>query len=210
VSNSFIQSLVADHKAVRRLNKRDPLILMGALFLGAIAIVAATLGLRDDVVDGHPAEIVLLRGGVLLALGLSSLIAVIAFSRPSVGRHSDGWIWALGVAALFPAITLLAAVTGQFPAWVLTAPSGPVCLIVSLALAIVMGAALTFWARRGAPTRPVLQAWLIGLSSGAFATFSYSLHCDSSTISYAGIWYTGAIVLASCSGRLLLPRLLRW
>ncbi len=208
--DSFIQSLVADLKPVRRLNNRDPWLVMGLLCLAAIGAVSATIGLRADLIAGHPADIVLLRSGVMLALGAASLAAVIAYARPGVGQHADGWVWAAVVAALFPAIAMLSAIEGQFPKWILTAPSGALCLGISLTIALVLGAALTSWVRRGASTRPVLQGWLIGLSSGAFGTFSYSLHCASTTVTYAGFWYTGAIVLSAGIGRLALPGLLRW
>ena len=208
--DSFILSLVADLKPVRRLNNRDPWLVMSALCLAAIAAVAATIGLRADLIAGHPSDIVLLRSGVMLALGAASLAAVIAYARPGVGQQADGWIWAAGVAALFPAIAMLSAIEGQFPQWILTAPSGALCMGISLSIALVMGSALTVWVRRGASTRPMLQGWLIGLSSGAFATFSYSLHCESTTVTYAGFWYTGAILVSAGIGRLALPGLLRW
>ncbi len=210
MADNFIRSLVADHRPVRRLDNRVPWLVIGALALAAITFVQLTIGLRTDLLAGHPADIVLFRGGVMLVLGIAALVAVIAYSRPSVGRHSDGWIWALAVAALFPGIALVTAIEGKFPQWLLTAPSGLACLGFSVTIAVVMGAALATWVGRGASTRPVLQGWLIGLSSGAFATFSYSLHCPSTTITYAGVWYTGAIVLSAALGRLALPRFLRW
>lgn len=208
--DKFIQSLVADFKPVGQLDNRQPWFAMAVLCCVAIAVVAATMGLRADLLAGLPADVVLLRGGVVLMLGVASLIAVVAYARPNVGRHSDGWIWALAAAALFPGIALLSAVEGRFPKDVLTAPSGLVCLGVSVSIAIFMAAALTLWVRRGATVRVSLQSWLIGLSAGSFATFCYSLHCTSTTVIYAGFWYTGAITMSAGIGRMVLPRVLKW
>jgi hypothetical protein len=168
-------------------------------------------GLRDDVTTGHAQPIVILRGGVLLVLGMSALAAVIASARPSVGQISNGWRWALGMAALFPVTSLILMLgDGALPLGTFSADSARYCIGISLSSAILIGAAVVSWLRMGAPTDLPRVGWLTGLAAGSFGTFAYALHCPSATVHYIGIWYTLAIGLCAVLGRITVPHFVRW
>jgi hypothetical protein len=206
-----IDNLVEQLTPVRRLRPAAA----WALVLGATALataaIAARFGLRSDVMAGHPAGLVLLRGGVLLLLGSSALAALVAAARPGVGQTSHGWRWALGAALLYPLATLILSLAeGAMPQDELASASGPWCLMLGGGSGLAIGAALTLWLRQGATVALNRAGWLVGLAAGAFGTFAYSLHCPSETVQYAGIWYTAAVGLCALGARAIVPPLLRW
>lgn len=208
-----IDSLVADLKPVRPIRPATGTALAVAATLLAVAIVALVLGFRPDIMRLRPLPIVMLREGMLLILGFASLGAVVAAARPSVGRvGGDGsWIWALAAAALFPLTSLILMFAGMpVPSEARDPMEGMGCMTVSVIAALIVGAALTLWLRRGAPTAPARIGWLVGLSAGSFGTFAYGLRCMSSTVFYVGLWYTLAVAFCAVLGRLIVPRLIRW
>lgn len=206
-----IETLVADLQPVRPVEPRAGALLAVVAAAVAAAIVAAWLGVRPDIVAGNPHPVVMMREGMLLVLGFAALAAVVASARPGIGQSSTGWRWALAAASLFPLTSIALSVTGGgFPLEVLYSVDGPWCLAVSIAGGLMIGAALTLWLRRGAPTALNRIGWLVGLASGSFGAFAYGLHCVSITVFYVGLWYTGAVALCALIGRLIVPRLIRW
>ena len=206
-----IEALVADLQPVRPVEPRGGMMLTLAAAAVAAAIVAAWLGLRPDIVAGKPHPMVMMREGMLLVLGFASLAAVVASARPGVGQSNTGWRWALAAASLFPLTSVVMSFAADgFPAEVLFAIDGPTCLGVSVGGGLIIGAALTLWLRQGAPTALDRIGWLVGLASGSFGAFAYGLHCQSVTVFYVGLWYTGAIGLCALIGRLVVPRLIHW
>ncbi len=208
---TLLDRLTGDLAPVRRIDPKDGWMIAAAGTAIAVAVVLVVFGLRDDVMAGHPAGIVILRAGALLLLGFAALAAVVDSARPRVGRRSStGWKWALAGAALFPAVALMVAMTEGMPMGDIMSSSVPYCFAISSMSALAIGGAVTAWLRRGAVTVLERTGWLTGLAAGAFGTFAYSLHCPSATITYIGLWYTLAIALCAVVGRLVVPRVLRW
>lgn len=206
-----IDTLVADLQPVRPVEPRGGALLAIAAAAVAAAVVIAWQGLRPDIVAGNPHPMVMMREGMLLVLGFASLAAVVASARPGVGQSSGGWRWALAAASLFPLTSIvLSFASGSFPAEDLYSVNGPWCLGISLGAGLLVGAVLTLWLRRGAPTALNRIGWLVGLTAGSFGTFAYGLHCVSITVYFVGFWYAGAIGLSALIGRLVVPRLIRW
>lgn len=210
-STETIDSLVAGLVPVRRVRRRGGFLVLLAGVLLALAVTAPIFGLRPDVLMLRPAEIVMLRSGTLLLMGVAAAWAVIASASPGVGSRRDGWRWALAAGLLFPATSLVLSMQGAgFPGWVLTASSAPWCLGISLSSALAIGGFLTAWLRRGAVTEPARAGWLAGLAAGSLGTFVYNLGCPSNSVHYAALWYGLAVVIAAVAGRLIVPRFLRW
>ncbi len=206
-----IDDLVADLRPVRRVSAGSAAAVTSLAFCAAIFLVAYQWGLRGDIMAGDPAGIVMIRGGSLLLLGCAALAAVIGAARPGVGQVSSGWRWALAGAALFPVASLVLMVKERtLPIAALTSSSAQWCLAISSMSALLIGAVVTAWLRKGAPTVLPQAGWLVGLTAGAFGTFAYSLHCPSETVHYIGIWYTLAVALCAGLGRLVVPPLIRW
>lgn len=206
-----IEDLVDDLTPVRPIRPAQAIFSVAGLVGLAVLVVALLFGLRPDVLDMRPDPMVLIRGGMLLLLGGATLGAVIRAGRPAVGQQGFEWIWVLAAAMLFPLTAIiLSMIEGQMPMSDLQSPSAPYCLGVSLAAGLAIGAAQTAWLRRGAPTNPTLCGWLVGISGGSFGAFAYSLHCPSVTVYYVGLWYSLAVALCAVTGRLIVPRLIRW
>lgn len=210
MTEDLIKALVAEHRAVRPFRTWPGwTIAISGVLSGAVACHIA-FGIRPDILDGNPAEIVLIRSAALLLLGLASLVATASLARPGIGKNADGWLWTTGFAALFPATALVYAVTGRLPPSLLYAASGIRCLLTSSLIAFVIASGLIFWLRRAAPVRPQRLGWTVGLAAGSFGTLSYSLTCLSSDMAYAGVWYALAVAGSAIACRLAVPRILRW
>ena len=211
MNEAFLDRLTGDLVPVRRIDPKSGWAVGAIGTAVAVAIVASQFGLRDDVMAGEPSGIVLLRAGALLLLGFAALAAVVDSARPRVGRRSSsGWKWALAGAALFPTVALAVTMSNGMPMDDIMSSSVPYCFAISCLSGLAIGGAVTAWLRRGAVTVLERTGWLTGLAAGAFGTFAYSLHCPSATITYIGLWYTLTIALCAITGRLVVPRLLRW
>ena len=177
--------------------------------LAACVLLVGALGMRKDLMGGDVPGIFFIRQGILLLLGSATSVAVIGMAQPSVGRDGGGWGWALGAALLFPATSLL---IGIFSGGLYTVDteSSLTCIISSGLSAILIGGALVFWLRRGAPTAPERAAWLTGLAAGALGAFAYGLHCPMNGLDYIGLWYGTAVSMCAVTGRLVVPYMIRW
>ncbi|WP_066550183.1 MULTISPECIES: DUF1109 domain-containing protein [unclassified Sphingomonas] len=206
-----IDDLVADLRPVRRTSPRVGMIVTLGGTLAAIVATALVTGLRYDIVMLQPAELVLVRSGLLLLIGLAAMATVVGSARPEIGGRRDGWRWTLLAGALLPlasATTMLR--TGTMPVNEIAGPDVIVCFAVSLASALLIGGGLIAWLRRGAVTDAARAGWLVGLAAGALGTFAYNLHCPSNSVHFAAIWYTLAVAVSAGIGRLVGPQLLRW
>lgn len=210
-SADLIDSLVADLTPVRRIRKRSGLLIVAAATLLAVTLNVPIFGLRPDIIALRPAEIVLLRSGVLLLIGISASLAVITSASPSVGARRDGWRWALGAGLLFPVTSLVLTLGGApYPTEILDTRSVAYCLGISLASALAIGGIISGWLRRGAVTELRRAGWLTGLAAGALGTFVYNLGCPSDSVHYVALWYGLSLGAAAIIGRLTVPHLLRW
>ena len=205
-----IQQLVDDLQPVRTLRPRQSMAASLGVTLAFLLLVILWLGPRGDIVAGHPDPMFLLRGGILLLLGLANASAVLAMASPSVGRHGTGWQIALAAAALFPLAALIVALSVSPAGAMAATDSGLICLRMSIMGALATAIPMVLHLRRGAPTSPERAGWLTGLASGGLGAFAYGFHCPFNSILYIGIWYTLAIGICAGLGRLVVPRLIRW
>ncbi len=214
-SHAGIDALVANLKPVRRIKPGQGLALVvGAAGLVTLAVILK-YGARADIVAGSPHPMVVIRGGMLVLLGTATALAATAAARPAVRQGQDGWLWALAAAALLPLTAIIlyfyhVATGAPFEADALDFRYAPWCLELGLSGALVLGGVLTAWLRRGAPTALDRAGWLVGIASGSFGAFAYSLHCPSNSIFYVGIFYTAVVAISAVMARLVVPRLIRW
>jgi hypothetical protein len=208
---TLIAALVDDLKPRRRLTLRDGLLLcLGAAVLTGL-VGAVGIGLRADVLAAHLNPIFLLSSGLFLLLAAAASYTVIEMSRPYVGGHRDGWIWAAAMTSLLPAAALIVSAA----AWwqhkrVLIDLSGAKCLATGVCLGLIMALALAVWLRRGAPTSLERAGLLTGLAAGSIGIFVFALHCPHNDIAHIGLWHGLAVGISALLGRFLVPVAIRW
>jgi hypothetical protein len=214
--DAFIESLVADLAPVAPLARGSGLTGVFIATLAAVCFAAFTFGLRPDIIAGKPGPVFLRSSGLFLLLACAASFAVVQISRPQVGNHQTGWIWALAMAALLPAsglLTWLAALLGGGQAGREQAavdPAGWTCLAIAVVLGLGVAVILTRQLRRGAPTSPGRAGLLCGIAAGAAGVFALSMHCPNDGIVHIGLWHASAVALSAVAGRWIIPALVRW
>lgn len=210
MSEFNIQQLVDDLEPVRPIRPKRSMAISLLITAAFLALVVLWLGPRDDVMAGQPDSMFLLRGGILLLLGVANAAAVMAMASPSVGRQGNGWQIALAAASLFPLAALIVAMSvGPAEAMAAT-ETGMQCLRMSVMGGLAMAIPMILHLRRGAPTSPERAGWLTGIAAGGFGAFAYGFHCPFNSIIYIGFWYTLAVGICAVLGRIVVPRLIRW
>lgn len=210
-TQSLIAELVDDLQPVRALSMARGLIVASTAALLTLVIVTLFVGLRPDIIAGNLNPVFLLATGLFLMLGVAASVAVIVMSRPQVGNEHGGWVWAAAMAALLPLSALvMGIVNGRTAYEQSTAAHGLDCLIFGTGLSLIVGAALTLWLRRGAPTSAEQAGLLTGIAAGSFGIFAFSFHCQYSDIYHIGLWHSLVVVISAAVGRILVPRLIRW
>lgn len=207
-----LDSLTEELTPVKPLNAAYAIGGMAVLTLAGGIFVVATLGFRNHFLDATATDpMFLIRSGLLLVLGAASLSAATSMARPAVGTSRTGWRWTTAAALIVPVAAAIAALVGNTPVAERLHPrDGMECLTYSIGIGLILGAVLTLWLRRGAPTSPERAGTVTGLAAGSLGTLAYSLHCPYNDLVYIGLWYTLAIAATTLAGRLFVPRLIRW
>jgi len=196
---------------VRRLRPAAGALATAAAVAAVIVAVLGWAGLRADLAEGVLHPIFLVRAGLLLLLGSASVAGVLAMGQPAVGRARAGWRWAAAAAAVIRMAAVILALNAPTPVGGRLYPmNGMQCIGYTLVGGIAIGAVLTLWLRRGAPTSPKRAGLLVGLGAGSLAAFAYGMHCPHDDMLYIGLWYTIAIAGAAAIGWIVVPPLVRW
>ena len=207
----LIADLVADLQPVKPLKLRGGLFLVLSAMLACVLIVALAAGLRADILAGQLDPVFLLATGLFLLLAVASSFTVIEMSRPHVGGHRDGWIWAVATAALLPAsAALIAGIAWLRGATPSVDSEGVNCLAIAVVLGMLVGLALVVWLRKGAATSPERAGLLTGLAAGSSGIFALALHCPHNDIAHIGLWHGLAVAVSAVIGRLIIPAAIRW
>ena len=210
-TTDLIAGLVAELQPVTPLRQRRGMTLaVLALGTGAMGMLALH-GMRPDLQGGHPDAMMLISSGLFLVLALASAWAVVDAARPYVGVRREGWGWTALMAAVLP----VAALGLLLSDWVRGAPSelsldGIACMKFGLGWGLLTAAALVWWLRRGAASRPDRAGLLTGVAAGAAGIFAVSLYCPHNDLVHIGVWHGLTVVLAGAIGRLAIPRLIAW
>ncbi len=177
----------------------------------AVLLMEVMLGARDDFYAVLNMPVFRVKLAFAASLACTSLLGIMRLSRPGARlRHTPAAMFAPTVALWLMAIVTLFSATPQQRMHLILGDTWDVCpaLITMLSVPVLIG---TLLAVRGmAPTHLRLAGAAAGLSSGAFATLVYSLHCPEMTVPFIAIWYTLGIAIPAVFGALLGPSLLRW
>ncbi len=210
-TDTFIDNLVSELEPVRPLSQAGGLSRAAMAILAATVIAAFGIGLRPDLLAGKLDPVFLLSSGLFLLLTCAASFSVIQMSRPQVGNHQTGWLWATAMAALLPASALLTALVSLAKGnTMVVGLSGWNCMAMGAALGLILAVMLTAWLRRGAPTSPQRAGLLIGIASGSAGIFAFSLHCTHNDIGHIGLWHGLAVAVNAGLGRLVIPSAIKW
>jgi hypothetical protein len=170
-------------------------------------LVAVALGvalMRPDIGTLPTASLI----GV--SLGIAFLAAATLVVALSPGSHGLGapvtWLVALAAttAPLYALMTMMAGLGA--------APDGPRvrgCFTMSLVVAIVGLAGLTFALRRAVPAAPVARGALLGACAGAWSGLTIHLHCPCGDAWHILLGHAVPIAICAALGALISPRFLR-
>lgn len=177
----------------------------------ALLLMAATLGIRPDLIASLTDPVVWLKLGFSALVLLAAGAAAKRLSLPGKGWSGAGLVLLLVFAAV--ACWALVDLAGRPVAeWVpcIAGRDWLTCLVaiplLSLPTMLAAGAAM----RRLAPTRLELAGALLGLASGGAAAFAFTLYCQDDAVPFVAVWYGLALGTSALIGRVLGPKLLRW
>lgn len=194
-----------------RTASRRYVVALAAGSLGALAVVAAWLGVNNDLATIAKLPMFWVRAAFAASVAGTALVALARLARPGVplGRASAAMVapvlamWALGAVVLLLAEPMMRAMLVLGSTWK-TCP-----LNITLASIPVLAAVL--WAIRGlAPTRPVMTGATAGRLAGGVGALVYTLHCPELEAPFLGVWYVIGMAIPTAIGAFLGPRLLRW
>jgi hypothetical protein len=205
-----IAAMVEELEPVKPLKLSHGVGMVAALMLAAIAYIILAKGVRADVLAATPNPMFLLRGGLLLLLGVASGWAVLNMASPAIGKHGQSWKMAIAAAGLLPLAAFIVAMTGNRNIALANTQYGLDCMSFSALGGFATAIPMVWWLRRGAPTSPERAGWLTGIASGGLGAFAYGLHCPFNDVVYIGLWYSLAVGICAVVGRLVVPRLIRW
>lgn len=211
-TNELIAMLARGDVAVAPLRVERRFAIGMGLGLGVtVMLMAITLGARDDLGAALHMPMFWVKLAFASSLAFAGLLGVVRLSRPGTQLgHTPAAMLVPPVALWLLALVSLYSAVPQQRVQLILGDTWNVCpvLIAALAVPVFVGA---LWATRGlAPTRLRMAAATAGLSSGAFATLVYSLHCPEMAAPFIATWYTLGIAIPAVVGALLGPHLLRW
>jgi hypothetical protein len=211
-TDEWISALVDDLKTAR---KRTPSAwLAGALLAGGVASAATTyllFGVRSELAPALRDPGLWLKFVFAAFVALGAFMALARLGTP--GREPGRWLdcaWTpFALMAGLGTLTLSA-----MPQWLedpwLTDLDWVSCSARVAIVSLPTMVALTLAMRQLAPTQLRLAGSMVGLLSGAVATFAYALYCPEVRIPFVALENGSAMVFSSALGAWLGPRLLRW
>ena len=211
-TEQLIESLSADVRRVppHALARRISFGIAGG-GLVALLVVVSVLGVRPDLRIAMHGFAFWMKWTYTLSLGIGAVYAVSRLGRPLSGSLRGLWLFAVPVLVLAGiGIGELSRTPSQhwFEMWL--GKSWMVCPWLVLAISVPIFAGLLWSFRKLAPTRLRAAGAAAGLAAGAWAATIYCVHCPEVSAIFVLTWYSLGILLATGTGALLGPRLLRW
>jgi len=208
--SELITRLTEGLEPVRPLRPRTGLVLVGAATLGTAILVVLLMGIAASVASGHLSPHLLIVNGLLLVLGASASVSVVAMASPSVGSRYDGPKWAMRMAAILPLAAFLLMLGKPDFADLLDAYHGFRCAMIGILASTLVAGTLVVWLRRGAPVSIARAGLYTGVAAGALGSASYGLSCPLESIYHLGIWHFLPVAVCAALGGIAVPGLVRW
>ncbi len=189
---------------------RHALLLLGALLMSGV-LMAATLGVRDQLVQAALLPAFWLKVGFSVALAWAGWMAARRLSSPGA---RTAWLPLLVAAPVLLVWAAAAYALAQAPAearadmfW---GSTWRYCPLLIMLMALPVFAVSLHIMRELAPTRLRLAGAAAGLASGGAAAAVYCLHCPEISAAFVGFWYLLGMLVPTAIGALLGPRVLAW
>jgi len=178
---------------------------------GSALLMAATIGIRPDILQAMGGEAFWLKFLYTLAIAILGLKLVERLGRPGTEAAWPALLIAVPILALMSmmALQMMPADSATRHA-LLMGHSADVCSVLIAALALPLFAGLFWSLRKLAPTRLTQAGAAAGLLAGSAAATIYAFHCTESTATFIAIWYTAGIALTTLMGAVLGRFVLRW
>lgn len=207
-TDELIRALAAEPAASRRRVPEGRL--SGAALAGLIAVlamVAALLGFRPDMVAALVSPLGALKLAGMAAIAVAGYATACRLSRPGAPVLGPG----AAVAALLLAwAAALAIGEGGPPRLYLPLPFLLHCVVSIVALSVLPLAAALIALRGGAPTRPAATGAMAGLLAGGLAAAGFALHCPLDGALDVAAAYGAAIMLVAAAGAVAGRHVLAW
>ena len=178
---------------------------------GSALLMAATIGIRPDILQAMGGEAFWLKFLYTLAIAILGLKLVERLGRPGTEAAWPALLIAVPILTLMSmmAVQMMPADSATRHA-LLMGHSADVCSVLIAALALPLFAGLFWSLRKLAPTRLTQAGAAAGLLAGSAAATIYAFHCTESTATFIAIWYTAGIALTTLMGAVLGRFVLRW
>ncbi len=212
-TDDIIDQLVKDLQPVRK-NALTRLLIFALVpgFALSSAFILLGHGFRPDLSVALSRAAFWAKSAYPLLLSMVGLAALIKVSRPG-GRPAGAAASVLTIYAILTMLGLLQLNAAPSPAEqhrLIMGISYWFCPLIILAAGAPPMAAIFWFLRRAAPTRPRLAGFIAGGTAGSIGAWVYSWGCIENGLTFVGLWYTLGIVLCGLVGTLLGRRFLRW
>lgn len=184
---------------------------LAAGIAGSALLMAATIGIRHDIMDAMGGGAFWLKFLYTLAIAALGLKLVERIGRPGTDARLPLALLAVPVLVLaaMMAMQMMAADDATRHS-LMMGHSARTCSMLITGLALPLFAGLFWSLRQLAPTRLIQAGAAAGLLAGSTAATIYAFHCTESTATFIAIWYTAGIALTTLLGAGLGRWMLRW
>lgn len=165
---------------------------VAALFLVFVAVIAATIGLREDLELLFESEQMLLKYGFLIAAVIASGLAWWRSGHPT--RCCKTSYFALIALAAFLVVMVAQECMSETVAQLsfeLFDNTAVLCAVFVAAFAVIGSYVLTKITGCMAPTNCKVHAFMTALFATSLGALAYGLHCSHDHPSYLALWYGG-------------------
>lgn len=208
--NKLITELAADLEPVRPIRETSGILTLAAAFVLSAAGLVLVEGVNRSLSDGHSSPLFFVATALFAVVGIAAALAVLKMASPRVGNRQDGVRWSLFALSALPFAAVAAGAIGRTLGADFVDPEGFACMLFALAGGVMIGGALVFRLRQGAPVSLDAAGTYTGVAAGALGCVAYAMSCPIDSVGHLGIWHVLPIAIAALIGRLIVPPLIRW
>jgi hypothetical protein len=209
MNKDLIETLSSNLAPAKRIHRPVGMAYVLICLVLTIAVTTSLFGVYRESLILEAPVIYYVSQAAFLALGLSAAYSTISMATPQVGRRSGPVAALLMAVASLPLSALLSYLLQKDPD-PFSHHHHMSCVVTGLAFGGLVGAALLFWLRRGAPVSLHRAGLHLGVAVGALGTFVSALSCPITSLEHIGLAHAVPVFLGGLLGYLLVPKLITW